>query len=432
MRAELSLWSAFSIRVLIVGIVLIEIAGQNPVTAQGKDLAAKSFRDRVCDVAILSDGARLNGIALSDSAARLVLRTSRLKAEAPELFTDEVSPLLIIQLNSQNEHVINTLRQRIGKLKIDAPDDLQQIGLLEEVIERLKPDEQNLPEFVVVEIEPKRLKKLETLPQNRRELATLALLNHIDDFESLHWKTVAARLQEIPAAQLKRPTPVTLATPPEFVAERILAAVDVRLNKATRLIRTGETFVAEDAKPDMAVLMSSLLGDSLNNTLQELLNETGGAAAKSSTKTNANDATLPAAAIQIAEKNGHSTAVISSFEFGVAHGAASVTRQLFRNSMPGGWKLVSSVTGSSTTNDVTQEQVKKIEDDPQIKQISGLLSQLSPDPNSLKTALQMGAVVQSASSKADTAFQSAIQDLITARAMSSEMPPTVVLKSPMP
>jgi hypothetical protein len=216
------------------------------------------------------------------------------------------------------------------------------------------------------------------------------------------------------------------------VAERILAAVDVRLNKATRLIRTGEAFVAEDAKPDMATLMSSLLGDSLNSTLQELLNETGGAAAKSLTATDSNDATLPTAAIQIAKKNGHSTAVVSSFEFDLGHGAASVTRQLFRNAKPGGWKLVSSVTGSSTTHDVTQEQVQKIEDDPQIKQISGLLSQLSPDGNSLKTALQMGAVVQSASSKADTAFQSAIQDLITARAISDETPPTVVLKAPAP
>ncbi len=429
MRAEFSLSPAVSVRGLVLCVLLIEMTGQNPVAAQSKDLAAKSFRDRVCDVAILSDGARLSGVALSDSPLRLVVRTLRLKSDASVVFTDEVSPLLITQLNFQNEQVINSLQQRIDRLKIDAPDDLQQVGLLEEVIERLKPDEENLPEFMVVEIEPKRLKKLETLAPNRRELATLAMLNRIDDFESLHWKTVADRLRQIPVERFKRPAPATQTRPPDVIAERILAAVDVRLNKATRLIRTGESFVAEDAKPDMAALMSSLLGDSLDNTLQELLNETGGAVAKSSTASNANDATLPTAAIRIAEKNGHSTAVISSFEFDLANGVASVTRQLFRNSTPNGWKLISSVTGSSTTDDVTQEQVQKIEDDPQIKQISGLLSQLSPDGNSLKTALQMGAVVQSASAKADTAFQSAIQDMITARISSDEMPPTVVLKS---
>ena len=432
MRTIFTSWCTIGIRVLTLIFGLNAITGQDLVAAQGKEVAAKSFRDRVCDVAILSDGARLTGIALSDSPARIVVRTVRLKAEASELFTNEVSPLLAGQLSAQSKDIISTLRLRIDKLKIDAPDDLQQIGLLEEVIERLNPDEDNLSEFIVVEIEPKRLKKLETLAPSRRELATFALLNRIDDFENLHWKTVTARLQAIPAEQLKRPKPATPATPPDVVAERILAAVDVRLNKATRLIRTGEAFVAEDAKPDMATLMSSLLGDSLNSTLQELLNETGGATAKSLTATDSNDATLPTAAIQIAKKNGHSTAVVSSFEFDLGHGAASVTRQLFRNAKPGGWKLVSSVTGSSTTHDVTQEQVQKIEDDPQIKQISGLLSQLSPDGNSLKTALQMGAVVQSASSKADTAFQSAIQDLITARAISDETPPTVVLKAPAP
>lgn len=432
MPPEFSLLRILGLHVLVSGVILSAIVQQNSAVAQSKDVASKSYRDRVCDIAILSDGTRLNGIALGDSPARLVLRTVRLKSDASELFANEISPLLKKQLHSRNEPVVTALQQRIDKLKIDAPDDLQQVGLLEEVIERLKPDEERLPEFVLVEIEPKRLKKLETLAPNRRELAMLALLNQIQDFEELHWKTVATRLQEIPAEQLKRPTPATQAAPPDFIAQRILAAVDVRLNKATRLIRTGDTFVHEDAKPDMAVLMSSLLGDSLNNTLQELLDETGGAAAKSTTATSANDATLPEAAIRIAEKNGNSTAVVSSFEFDLARGAASVTRQLFRNSNPGGWKLVSTVTGASTTNDVTEEQVQKIEDDPQIKQISGLLSQLSGDGNSLKTALQMGAVVQSASSKADTAFQSAIQDLITARAISNETPLTVVLKVPMP
>ncbi|MEJ7590160.1 MAG: hypothetical protein WKF77_01290 [Planctomycetaceae bacterium] len=227
---------------------------------------------------------------------------------------------------------------------------------------------------------------------------------------------------------MKRPTSPQQTVPPEALAERILAAIDVRLNKATRLIRTGNEFVAEDAKPDMATLLSSLLGDSLNDTLQELLSESGGAAASPSSARNQNTAALPAAAIRLAEKNDHSTVVVSSFEFDIANGAASVTRQLFRNSKPGGWNLVSATTGSSTTIDVTQEQIQKIEDDPQVKQIIGLLSQLSSDPSAMKTALQMGAVVQSALSKADASFQSTLQDILTARMAVSETPPTVVLK----
>jgi len=400
------------------------------VCAQVKELTAKSYRDRVCDFAILADGKQLTGIAISESPTRIVLRTERLKTDAADLFTNEIQPALANQFGQQNQKLTGILQLRTDQLKIDAPGEQQQIGFLEEVIERLNPDDDHqVPPWIIVEIEPMRLKRLETLAPNRRELAMLALLNEIDDFEELHWKTVAARLQAIPETQLKRPVSPQQTISPEALAEQILAAIDIRLNKATRLIQTGNSFVAEDAEPDMANLLSSLLGNSLNNTLQELLTETGGPAANPSTVRNQNDATLPTAAIRIAEKNDQNTVVVSSFEFDIANGAASVTRQLFRNSKPGGWKLVTATTGSSTINDVTPEQVRKIEDDPQVKQISGLLSQLSPDPSALKTALQMGAVVQSALSKADAAFQTTLQDILTARMSVDETPPTVVLKA---
>ena len=417
-------------RTLLAGLALG--IGMLPVSvhAQVKEPTAKSYRDRVCDFAILKDGTQLTGIAISESPARIVLRTERLKKDAADLFTSEIQPALADQPGQQNQKLTSILQLRTDQLRIDAPDDLQQIGLLEEVIERLNPeDDDQIPPWIVVEIEPMRLKRLETLAPNRRELATLALLNEIDDFEEMHWKTVTARLQAIPETQLKRPAPPQQTIPPEALAERILAAIDVRLNKATRLIRTGNEFMAEDAKPDMATLLSSLLGDSLNNTLQELLNETGSAAANPSSVKNQNNATLPTAAIRLAEKNDHSTVVVSSFAFDVANQSASVTRQLFRNSEPGGWNLVSATTGSSTTDDVTPEQVQKIEDDPQVKQISGLLSRLSPDPSSLKTALQMGAVVQSALSKADAAFQTTLQDILTGHMDVNESPPTVVLRN---
>lgn len=416
-------------RTLLAGIALS--IGVMPVSgyAQVKGLKAKSFRDRVCDFAILADGTQLTGIAISESPARIVLRTERLKTDAADLFTGEIQPALDNQRHQQYRKLAGILQLRIDQLRIDAPDDLQQIGCLEEVIERLNPDDDHqLPPWIIVEIELMRLKRLETLAPNRRELATLALLNEIDDFEEMHWKTVAARLRAIPAAQLKRPASPQPTVSPEALSERILAAIDVRLNKALRLIRTGNEFVVEDAGPDMATLLSSLLGDSLNNTLQELLSDTGSGAANPSSVRNQFSSTLSPAAIRLAETNDHATVVVSSFAFDIENGAASVTRQLFRNSMHGGWNLVITTTDSSTTSDVTPEQVQKIEDDPQVKQISGFLSPLNPDPSALKTALQMGAVVQSALSKTDAAFQTTLQDILTGRTDVIEPPPTIVLK----
>ena len=397
------------------------------VYAQDKEPATKSYRDRVCDFVILADGIRLTGIAVNESPARLILRSERLKADAPDLFTSEIQPAVANQIGEQNRKLISMLQLRADQLKIDVPDDVQQIGLLEEVIERLKLDDNQVPPWIIAEIEPKRLKRLETLPPSRRELAKLALLNQIEDFEDLHWKTLTIRLQAIPAPQLKLPSSPQQLMPPEVTAERVLAAIDVRLNKATRLIRTGDEFLPEDTRPDFAALLSTLAGNSWNNTLQGLLNETVGAAVNPSTARDRNNASLPQAAIRFVEHDGYSTAVVSSFEFDIAHGAASVTRQLFRDLKHGGWNLVSSATGSSTTNDLTQEEVRKLEDDPQVEQISGFLSQLNPDRSALKTALLMGAVVQSASSKADVAFQRTLQDILTARMAVTETPPTVVL-----
>ncbi len=398
--------------------------------AADQEPVAKSFRDRVCDQAILTDGSRLTGVAINESPARIALRTVRLEKDAPDLFKQEIAPALAKLQTNQNQQLIDILQQRIDQLKQDVPNDRQQIGLIEETVERLNPKQRLVPPWIILEINAKRLKRLELLTPNRRELATLAALNEIDEFEDLHWKSVAARLQTIPPAQLKRPVAAQQAAPPEVVAERILAAVDVRLNKATRLIRTGNDFLPEDGKPDLSVLMSSLLGNSLNSTLQDLLNETGGAVGKpAAAKGHDSVVRLPESAIRIAEKNGHSTVVVSSFDFDIERGAAAVTKQLIRKSKTGEWIFMTASTSSASTADITPEQVKRIEDDPQVKEISGLLSALSTDASALNTALQMGAVVQSALSESDSAFQQSLQDTLTAKTSAADYPPTVILNA---
>ena len=167
-------------RLLLAGLALCFAVLPVSVCAQLNELKAKSYRDRVCDFAILADGQRMTGIAISESPVRIVLRTERLKADAADLFTSEIQPALANQLGKQNEKLTSILQLRADQLRIDAPDDLQQIGFLEEVIERLSPDDDHqVPPWIIVEIEPKRLKRLETLAPNRRELAMLAFLNQI-------------------------------------------------------------------------------------------------------------------------------------------------------------------------------------------------------------------------------------------------------------
>jgi hypothetical protein len=421
MRIPLVRYSLLSIAIVCVARFPLSLPAQENHRAP----EAKSYRDRVCDFAILSEGKRVTGIAINSSPARIVIRTDRLKAEAPELFTNEILPLVADKDRYRNQELINILQPHAEQLKSSTPVDLQQAGLMDEIIERLETRGEHVPPWIVLEIAPKRLKRLETLPANRREFAKLALLNQINDFENLHWKTVAARLQAIPEAQLKRPvaTPPQ-PTPPKILAERILAAIDVRLNRCTRLIQTGEHFVNEHDKPDLATLLTMHLGNSLTSTIQELLNESGG----STSGKNVEIVKLPEAAIQIAQENGNTTVVVSSFTFDTQRGTATVMKQLFKESTPRQWTHIDSTITSSTTNDVTPEQIRKINEDPQVTEISELLRRLSPDPSALKTAIQMGAVVQNALSKGDAAFQASLQKIIAA-GEADESPPTVVLKA---
>lgn len=402
----------------------------NSVPAADKEPAARSFRDCVCDQAVLSDGTRLSGIVINDPPPRIVVRTEHLRSKSPQLFEKEIQPALTEQDQNNRLQLVRILQTRIDELILADPNDRQQIGLLEETIERLQPQQTALPPWLIIELESHRLKRFETLAANRREIAAFALMNEVPNFEELHWKVVQARLQAIPAGQLKHPTANQTPIPPEVIAERIFAAIDVRLNNVSKLIKTGDSFLNENSKPDMAIVLSSLMGNSLNNTLQELLNETGDATGGSSTQ-NAQQSTaaLTAAAIRMVEKDGHSSVIISSFEFSIENGNAAVTKQLFRKSTTGNWTLITSATQNSSLNDTTAEQVKQIEEDPQIKEIAGLLSQLSPDSGSLTTAFGMGAVVQSALSRADIAFQQSLQETLTDPSANSGSPITVILKT---
>ena len=89
-------------RTLLAGLALG--LGMFPVSvgAQVKELTAKSYRDRVCDLAILADGTQLTGIAISESPPRIVQRTARLKTGAADLFTSEIHPALADQPGQQN------------------------------------------------------------------------------------------------------------------------------------------------------------------------------------------------------------------------------------------------------------------------------------------------------------------------------------------
>jgi hypothetical protein len=191
----------------------------------------------------------------------------------------------------------------------------------------------------------------------------------------------------------------------EHLRDQILAAVDVRLNTVTRLIQSGPVFLDEQQRPDPAALIQMALNQNLEGTLQELLNEVGGAPSSTASST---QPSLDKA-FQLAERRSHRTLIISNLQMQPSAGQATVSQSLYFRDADQQWKLLFEVIGKGSAANVDPAQIQPLENDPQIQQIVTVMQGLGIN------AFRMGAVVQAAQNSAATALASRIQDLLTAR-----------------
>ncbi len=391
--------------------------------AQMAPLKARSFRDRVVDKISLNDTTLIWGMMLSRRPTRILVNTSWMRTNCADFYEKEIAALLKATPPVTSSVLVEILQNEIDLAAAAEPESPQRTGLLKEILDHLTPDETVEPKFVILELPKSRVTNIESQTEARRELCRLAILNHVEDIEDTHWKSIVEQLQAIPEAERK-------LTPPQAInddhknLEQILAAVDVRMNAASRLIQTGSTVIDESAKPDLSLLLNSMLGGNVQSLLGELLNE---GQPRQPDAPPQND-TLPDAARRVADAKKHSTIVLSDFEFNIAMGSATVTRRLFHKGKDGQWKLLLASRETSTAADVKPGQVEAVENDPQVKEIAGLVEGSGLGGGQFAKALQMGAVVQNALSEANQKFESTLQEIITARHLTNaQEPPVIVL-----
>jgi hypothetical protein len=401
---------------------LISVASYSDV-AEGQIAPAKarSFRDRVVDKVSLNENTQIWGMLLSRRPTRLLVNTSWIRTNCAEFFEKNASLQIKETQTTPYASLADALQKEIELAKTKQPEDSQRIGLLKEILARLTPEDIEEPKFFILELPKSRVTNVESQTEARRELCRLALLNSIQDIEETHWKSIAEQLQAIPEAERKL-TPPQATNDDQKNLELILAAVDVRMNAASRLIQTGSTVIDESAKPDLSLLLNSMLGGNVQSLLGELLNE----GQPRQPDAPPND-TLPDAARRVADQKKHSTVVLSGFDFDIAAGSATVTRRLFRRGDNDQWRLLLSSRETSTTADVKPGQVEAIENDPQVKEIAGLIEGLGLGGGQFSNALQMGAVVQNALGETNQKFESTIQDLITGRHLTNAQEPPVIV-----
>ena len=247
------------------------------------DPPVRSVRDTVVDQMLLQDGTRLKGMAVSRKPPQLLVRTGWLKQHAPDFLERSVRPVArtSLQANAQRLKVLLTeaaAKQPAGEQKSDPPGNLARTTLLQEVLQRLEPDEDLLPTHVVVESLRSTFRTADLRTDAQRMLGLRAMAADITDFEQLHWKAVAARLQQSAAAAPGPAEPAADMTEAQLqqVAWCILAAIDVRTNEALKLVRSGTAFIDEDSRPDPAQLLQVAANQSTRGLLQDLLDEASG------------------------------------------------------------------------------------------------------------------------------------------------------------
>ena len=391
--------------------------------AQMAPLKARSFRDRVVDRISLNDKTQVWGMLLNKKPTRVLVNTSWIRTNCPDFYEKDVAPQIHASQTVTNASLAEILQKEIDLAATAEPETPQRTGLLKEILDRLTPDETAEPVFFILELPKSRVTNVESQTEARREFCRLALLNNIQDIEETHWKSIAEQLQAIPEAERKL-TPPQATNDNQKNLELILAAVDVRMNAASRLIQTGSTVIDESAEPDLSLLLNSMLGGNVQSLLGELLNE----GQPRQPDAPPND-TLPDAARRAADTKKHSTVVLSGFDFDIATGSATVTRRLFHKGNNGQWTLLLSSRETSTTADVKPGQVEAIENDPQVKEIAGLVEGLGLGGGQFSNALQMGAVVQNALGEANQNFEETIQDIVTVRNLTrAQEPPVIVVQ----
>ncbi len=383
---------------------------------------ARSFRDRVVDKVSLNDRTQIWGLLLSKRPTRLLVNTKWMRTNSAEFYEKDVLPQIKETHATPNASLAEDLQKEIDLLKSTEPEEPQRVGLLKEILARLSPEEFDEPKFIVLELPKSRVTNVESQSEARRELCRLALLNDLQDIEDTHWKSLAEQLQAIPEADRKLLPPQVIHNDQDNL-EQILSAVDLRMNTASKLIQTGSTVIDESTKPDLSLLLNSMLGGNVQSLLGELLNE----GQPRQPQAPPNDM-LPAAASRIADAKNHATVVLSGFDFDVTSGSATVTRRMFRKRDNGQWRFLLSSRETATAADLKPGQVEAIENDPQVIEIAGLVEGLGLGGGQFSNALQMGAVVQTALGEANQKFEESIQDIITVRNLTrAQEPPVIVL-----
>ncbi|MEZ6131400.1 MAG: hypothetical protein R3C59_22220 [Planctomycetaceae bacterium] len=407
-------------RILILGYVL---GGWLPLQEVSAEVP---LRQRAMDVFILNDGTRLLGLLLNPedrNVHRVLCEAAWLKSQVPTLF--EHARRAVCPTLAESQTVESKLRAHIQTLKQNPPHDLERIGWLTERLTDLlpQPDAEWSPDAVVLEFPVRLVRRTFLLKPDVRRIGAVAILNQVADAHTRSADSLAQELRDLSAGSVLRtdvPHTAAAADSDDQRFLRILMAAESLFGNRCRLIRHSGQYVSADPESiDLTELLPQMLLAEHQNQLSDVLNQlikpnsAGAVAFPAKDKPTAIVQPLASRATAMAERQNAALVEVTQMHLDAGKPTARVDIEIYFRA-PGEtvWKKRAQVDGTATSVDITSEQTQHIANDPQVRQITGLFSQLGADSGSLAAAMSVGAVVQAAQAKAQqqlTTYLSASQ-----------------------
>ena len=369
------------------------------------------------DVVTLKSGSTYRGAVLgrsADGTVQMAVQREWLQRQSPP-----EAERLGQQQNQQSQRAWQELSERLQDWLKEQPTSKNLIALLEIELERvnallksLRGEGRPIPptQFLVVTFPEAQVKTSFVQNQVTRKWAALAWQRELKDverrsLEDLRKELVGLAVTADDAVSLGNRLPVQAQSKEEWQARRAL--VEYRHGDRLEFQGMGNTWVRTDgnaAKPDLKLLLPSLLEQQLTSQLGDLLGE------KPANKTPAT-ATLNKA-IEQAEAAGVKAFRATELKLDRERFKATVTNRLVIKLENGRWQTVWQQSLEEDGSKARPEMERRIEADPQVKEIMSVLKGLDLGGNGTNpatAAIRVGAAVMSAQQAAQANFQTFIE-----------------------
>lgn len=348
----------------------------------------------------IDGGKRLYGFLLShhpDQSIVFAVGRQWLQATHPQLY---------VEFAKVERERFEKLRQtRIERIEtwIDSrPDDRGLLSFLNHELARFSesvPEDLSKKKFITLELMPTRYREIFNQPPDRRTVAGLAFQNDLETVETTPVTQLKKQLAEMDVdveaetVNLSKEVEATSESDRQWAARK--AIVEHSLRKQMEFQGTGAMLIRKTDKPDMSALVSQVLGGGLgDDPISQLGAELGLPEFK---KPKESSDGWWKRATEEAEREGFIGVSITRLNQNMLSPTVTVETYFFAQEKPGSWFQVVKFSGQANTAEQTEEQLKRIQEDPQVKSVMDTLKGLGlGGQGAIEQALRHGAATQKA------------------------------------